>query len=542
MSFWGSLATKASRMITDVKEDGTTNASSSIINKEEETHTLFNELSEKFGLADFESSYNQMKSKRSSTCQSVEVSGSVDLEGIDTVDFTMENISKVCLMLSCVMYELEEKENQLPIFMDKLRKKKTNYSWFRPEMAWLSKMNVPTAPKYCIVTFEDWPLQVVAIRGTRMTSAADWTINLDSSTHFYQKPQVWDSFNINLEEGRNKINNNHSFMGLHRGFCSRAHQIPSELIVEELGVRENNRKVCVFTGHSMGGAVASILALPFLQQSQSTQLLPEAQSSALGKPLDPSSSMSDSLSKKDIKVFAISFGSPSFLHQDFLNEEYKQLGNGILRFHYEHDFICPSLAKDGFEAFETSICLQRSGNIHYHSPVCSKESESVRNTLDDWSEGVINMNDALLRLSELLTHHSCTNYYDSIEKSESMSKQFVQSFLTVGQLLTSTSSSSSSSTSVVNNTDSNTETYQKDIVNTSGNKKPNLEQQLKTKESQFDETKKNLIQSSLKFMLREAVDSCSEKLIANVYSLSVKPIQPGKITNSVFRTVLEEQK
>ena len=43
-------------------------------------------------------------------------------------DFTMENISKVCLLLSCLMYELEESPNQLPVFLRKLHEKKTNYS------------------------------------------------------------------------------------------------------------------------------------------------------------------------------------------------------------------------------------------------------------------------------------------------------------------------------------------------------------------------------------------------------------------------------
>lgn len=593
MSFWSSLATKAGKLVTELNacESSTSYPSNSNPEGEEnkrgedgETTEIFQELSNKLNLSKIEESYKEtnisqknqndnlltkstlsnfnekerveatMKDSHDSFVQGFSPSPNhTTLTTKDTIPFTLENISKVCLILSCLMYELEEKENQLPTFLKKLHDKKANYTYFQPDSAWLSKMNDPTLPKYCIVTFENWPLQIVAIRGTRMSSTADWAVNLDTSVHFYQNRHVDETTTSSPSKDATHIENkvDNTFKGLHRGFCLRANAIPSELIVKELGFLQNGKKLTIFTGHSLGGAVASVLSLPFLRKREEAH---NSQTHILSSPTPPDLLTSSSLSSPNItntyngeveakaEVFAITFGSPSILHKDFFSKDYEQMGKRILRFHFEDDHICPSLSKENYEPFETSICLRRSGRINYHPPTCSEESLSVMNTLDHWHENTITFQDAVLKLSQLLSHHSCTNYYDFLAKSESKSKRFVNSLIDAGLSIASTTSVTtdndvdSSSIFTLPNSD-----HRGDLKKSQAESFNNLSQQSTTRRFSSDgmEKQSSILKSSLTYVLREAVDSYSEKVISNIYSSTVKQINRGLVQNPALKLALE---
>merc|ERR1712146_163524 len=112
-------------------------------------------------------------------------------------------------------------------------------------------------------------------------------------------------------------------------------------------------------------------------------------------------------------------------------------------------------------------------------------------------------------------------------KSESRSKRFVNSLVDTGLYFASTSTNSRGSCSTSNQHTGITGT----AVETSSYKtESGFPHQTVSEASQSDKTKTKLVESSLKYILRETVDSYSEKMVSTIYSSTVNPIRRGAAT------------
>jgi hypothetical protein len=152
----------------------------------------------------------------------------------------------LCSALLCdFMYSADSNDD---ICREHLTVLKMQYPWFKPLSFVISDHQVlPTGPLFAVVEFESF--RIIAIRGS--ATLEDWLfVNFDAL-----------------------VSTVDSFTSLHSGFVRSSQSIPFRFfseycdapIIDSNGndLRPNPKPV-IFTGHSMGGAVAEICALPRL--------------------------------------------------------------------------------------------------------------------------------------------------------------------------------------------------------------------------------------------------------------------------------------
>ena len=215
----------------------------------------------------------------------------------------MAEYSVVSAVLSDAIYKCDNADGnyQSPLtrqeFARKLQTLQQQHSWFRPVRFSQSIVtNSDDETVFALVDFGEY--HVLVIRGS--VTPADWECNYATN-----------SYNWN------------TLSGLHQGFCHRAQSVPAEFI-SHLG----NNKPTIFCGHSMGGAVAAICALPLIANNRD--------------------------------VYAISFGAPSFSLSDPLIND-PDLQKRLLRFALCNDIV-PMITKlanyNVFERLVTMSCQE----------------------------------------------------------------------------------------------------------------------------------------------------------------------------------------
>lgn len=217
----------------------------------------------------------------------------------------------VCsILMSCLMYDLKTEAD--------LYTQLTNYSqeyfFFKPVWAQLSALTLDEgngASLFAVVDFElaeDFRFRIIAIRGS--VTEEDWKNNFD------------------FADG-----NFHSFQHLHRGFCLRASDLPIPFLAEFCGeegtIYNPPPPTVIFTGHSLGGAVATIAALPLLRNRE-----------------------------KYKNVYVISFGAPTVASVDATWIDGADYKSHIFRFYFPDDAVPSGVRRvlgDNYRDFETLV-------------------------------------------------------------------------------------------------------------------------------------------------------------------------------------------
>lgn len=142
--------------------------------------------------------------------------------------------------LSHLIYLMENEERAWHVIKDYASRN----PWFRPTSIQLNDKDLTPGPMFAVVRF-DW-YSVVVVRGS--TTLADWTSNVSVTP--------------------TKLG---SLSGLHAGFTEHAMDVPAKFLANCLST-SLLRKPVVFTGHSRGGAIAEIAALPLVRADRYARL------------------------------------------------------------------------------------------------------------------------------------------------------------------------------------------------------------------------------------------------------------------------------
>ena len=247
----------------------------------------------------------------------------------------------VSAVLSEIIYRCDQSDGSVPLsraeFAHKLVDAQRQYSWFRPSRFSMSVSETPDEAVYALVDFGKF--DVLVVRGS--VTNHDWECNYATS------PCSWKG----LE-------------GYHLGFCKRAQSVPADFITHL-----DSSKPTIFCGHSMGGAVATMCALPLIQQKRN--------------------------------VYAISFGAPSIIQVNPIATE-PELKKRFLRFALSQDAVPMICQAKRFTVFERLVVINSSGE--------SMDIDFDQNELTGSTSIIGSLSSYLLNRAEVSRQHSVTEY------------------------------------------------------------------------------------------------------------------------------------
>jgi hypothetical protein len=166
---------------------------------------------------------------------------------------------------------------------------------------------------------------------------------------------------------------------VHQGFWKRASQFPHNRFAHECYQQQTNHKRLIFTGHSLGGAVAHLCALKHLDGKTSTEQ-PKIFSITFGAPFFGNRTMAEDLIKRNLNEHFLTIANEGDCVPNILNlvESVKMLGSTMQPVIKLSKIILEKFIPF-FDTQSTSIESQRKDTIDHLNDIVPKLKDVLKN-------------------------------------------------------------------------------------------------------------------------------------------------------------------